>query len=328
MTSSTGAPMTAFASTLSARFVGPADNPVLAAHQLVAELAQIYYEQPNDQTPRAAVAVPPSSWSDNPAFVDALLGSLAGNPIIQPVTTSELFDTFPGAVDCRVGCRPAAPGANPGLPVNAIDAQRQRLASFAAAAPGARSLIVPLGDLVLAGESELLQPAQQSAVLHNARTALDAQLGQLQITAGQSITLTSQDGTLPIDIVSSAPYPVKAILTVASDKLLFANGATGWTQPTTIVPGHTHSDVVYVKVRARTSGVFTVPITLTSPTGGLQLASGQIVVRSTATSIVGILLSIGAITVLAVWWVGTSRKRRAQRRADEEQVPDPPADPR
>ena len=59
LSTSTGRPMAAFASSLSARFAGPAGNPVLAAHQLVAELAQIYYEKPNDDTARAMVAVAP-----------------------------------------------------------------------------------------------------------------------------------------------------------------------------------------------------------------------------------------------------------------------------
>ena len=120
---------------------------------------------------------------------------------------------------------------------------------------------------MLAGESDLLRPAQQAAVLHNTRSALNAQLAQLEVASGQSLTLTSQQGRLPIDIVSSAPFPVRATLTVTSDKLLFANGTTGLTESTTVLPGHSHTNVVYVNVRARTSGVFTVGITLDSPVG-------------------------------------------------------------
>ena len=328
LSTSTGRTMAAFASSLSARFAGPAGNPVLAAHQLVAELAQIYYEQPNDDTARAIVAVPPTTWPDDPAFVSALLGALHGNPIIQSVIASNLFATFTDAAGCRGPCRSLSGGGTGGLPAAAIRTQRQRVNSFATAAPTAHNLIVPLGDLVLAGESDLLRPGQQAAVLDNTGSAVDAQLKQLVVAGGQSITLTSQQGRLPIDIVSSAPYPVTATLTVTSDKLLFANGTTGWTQPTTVLPGHSHTDVVYVNVRARTSGVFTVAITLHSPSGGLQLSSGQIVVRSTATSIVGIILSLGAIAVLAVWWVRTSRKRRARRRAEETGASGVPAEVR
>ena len=203
--------------------------------------------------------------------------------------------------------------------MSAIRTQRQRIDGFAAAAPERRAPSSHRSETwCWPGESELLRPAQQSAVLHNTGTAVDAQLAQLEVVSGQSITLTSQQGRLPIDIVSSAPYPVRATLTVTSDKLLFANGTTGLTESTTVLPGHSHTNVVYVNVRARTSGVFTVGITLDSPAGGLQLSSGQIVVRSTATSIVGIILSVGAVLVLAVWWVRTSRKRRSLRLAEEE----------
>ena len=261
---------------------------MLAAHQLVAELAQIYYEQPNDDTPRAVVAVPPRGWADDPAFVTALLAALAGNPIIQPVTTNQLFDTFPNATVCRVGCRPAAPAAGTNSRSPRSTPSECTIDGFAAAAPAARSVIVPLGDLVLAGESELLGPGQQSAVLHNAGAALDAQLSQLQIASGQSITLTSPERH-PAD-----RHRVLRALSGAGDPdhhqrqaPLCQRGDRVDRSTTTIVPGHSHSNVIYVKVRARTSGVFTVPITLTSPAGGLRLASGQIVVRSTATSIVG-----------------------------------------
>ena len=268
--------------------------------------------------------MPPTTWSDDPAFVGALLGALRDNPIIQAITTSELFAAFTNTSACRDQCRSFSGPAGAGLPAAAIHTQRLRINSFAAAAPTAPDLTVPLGELVLAGESDLLRPDQQAAVLHNTRSAVDAQLAQLAVAGGQSVTLTSQQGTLPIDIVSSAPYPVTATLTVTSDRLLFANGTTGWTQPTTVLPGHSHTNVVYVKVRARTSGVFTVEISLSSPSGGLQLSNGQIVVRSTATSIVGIVLSLGAVAVLAVWWVRTSRKRRSLRRAEEAGGPDVP----
>ena len=103
---SRGTTMTAMASNgdLASRFTSPSGDPVLAAHQLVAELSQIYYEKPNDATPRAVAVVAPNDWAPDPAFVAALLGALAGNPIIQPVTTSGLFD----AVGTPVPCRPDA----------------------------------------------------------------------------------------------------------------------------------------------------------------------------------------------------------------------------
>jgi hypothetical protein len=173
-----------------------------------------------------------------------------------------------------------------------------------------------LGDLVLTAQTETLRTSQQSEVLANTGRAVDAQLSQLAVSGDRSITLTSQRGTLPVAVVSSAPYPVTGSLTLTSDKLLFANGTTQWSQPITLRPAYT--SIFPVTVRARASGVFKVDITLRSPDGVLVLSTGQVSVRSTATSVVGIVLSVGAVVVLAVWWIRTSLKRRSKRRQDEE----------
>ena len=173
--------------------------------------------------------------------------------------------------------------------------------------PPARDLSAQLGDLVLAGEADNLRPAQQAAVLHNTASAVDAQLSQL-VVAGQPITLTSQRGRLPVTIVSNAPYPVTASLTLTSDKLLFTqNGLTQLTVPVLLHPQHPTSSTwtcrpgrratFRVGDRAQRSG-----------RSGLPLSVGEITVRSTATSVVGIILSLGAVLVLVVWWVRTSRQ--------------------
>jgi hypothetical protein len=49
----------------------------------------------------------------------------------------------------------------------------------------------------------------------------------------------------------------------------------------------------------------------------VTLSSGQVSVRSTAASVVGVVLSLGAVAVLLVWWFRTSRKRRAERRRQD-----------
>lgn len=311
--------MTALASNsdLAVRFTTDPGNPVLAAHQLVAELAQLYYEKPNAIAPRGVVAVPPSSWSANPLFIDTLMGSLESSPIIQPVTVSALFDLFPSVATCRTACKLVAATGGSGIPAGAVRTQRRRIDDFSSAAPSlsARPLIGQLGELVLAGEAETLRPAQQSKVISNTGAALDAQLGQLVVAGDQNVTLTSQRGTVPITIVKSTPYPVVATLILTSDKLLFGTaGTTQWTQTVTLAHP---TNPYYITVRTRAAGVFKVGVVLRSPSGTLILSSGAVDVRSTATSVVGIALSAGAVAVLVVWWIRTSRKRRSRRRDDE-----------
>lgn len=312
-----GSQVTAVASSddLSARFTSDPGNPVLAAHQLVAELAQLYYERPNGVSPRAVLAVAPNAWTDDPAFVDALLGSLDGNPVVQSVTSSQLFALFPTPVACRSGCRLTSTGGNGGLPVAAIHSQRERVNGLADAVLGTRSLAQQLGDLVLGGEAQNLRPQQQAGVVANAGAAVDAQLGQFAVEGDQTVTLTASSGLVPVTIVSVAGFPVTASLVLSSDKLLFPNGETQWSTPITLLPRH--SNVRYVRVRTRASGIFRLDVSLRSPDGSLRLTSGELSVRSTSSSVVGIVLTTGAVAVLAVWWIRTSLKRRRLRRAED-----------
>ncbi len=131
------------------------------------------------------------------------------------------------------------------------------------------------------------------------------------MTGDRTVTLTSQRGRVPVTITSTAPYPITGTLTLTSDKLTFPNGQS---QRVTLGP---RTNVVYVNVETRASGLFKVAIAVTSPAGGLVLTSGQVSVRSTATSVVGVVLTVGAVVVLVVWWLRTSRKRRAQRRGGD-----------
>ncbi len=327
LSGSRGSVLTAMASDndLTSRFVSDPGNPVLAAHQLAAELAQIYYESPNGVAPRAVLAVAPSTWPDNPAFVDALLGSLDENPVIQAVTTSQAFAMFPTPAACHPDCRLVSTGGASGLPVAAIRAQRARVNGFADASIGARALSQQLGDLVLGGEAQALRPTQQADVVANAGTAVDAQIGQMAVEGNQTVTLTARSGTIPVTVVSSAPYPVSATLILNCDKLLFSNGETLWSKAVVLLPHH--STVTYVPVRSRASGVFRVDVSLRSPDGTLHLATGDLSVRSTSSSVVGVILTIGAVVVLAVWWFRTSVKRRAERKAEEGgNGPEPSAD--
>jgi Family of unknown function (DUF6049) len=301
-----------FNADLSSRFAAATSDPVLAAHQLVAELAQIYYERPNYTTARGVAAVAPSDWSASPEFTDALLGALDGSPILQAVTTSTLFDTL-GSASCH-GCRLGATPGPAGLPAEAIRTERQRINGLFSAAPEARPLTVQLSEVVLAGQAGNLRAGQQSAVVANAGAAIDAQLAQIAVTGDRTITLTSRRGQVPVTIVSAAPYAVNASMTLTSDKLLFANHSTSITMPVTLAPGKT--TVEYVNVQSRASGLFKVAIVLRSPVGGMLLSTGQVSVRSTASSIVGIVLSLGAAVVLVAWWIRTSRRRRRDRRAE------------
>jgi len=311
-------------------------DPVLSADQVLAELETIYFDYPADI--RGVVAVAPSGWGTNPTLVTDVLSGLQNNPLVRAVTMNDLFSQVPvggttGSAPFQPSSRkPAADGSTTGLPAGAIRSARSRLEGFAAAvsqtSQGAQESAL-LGQLLLLGESSALSSRQQLAAVTAASGALSAQLRLLSISAGD-IRLTSNAAPVPITLVKSLPYPVTGVLGVTSDKLAFPQGSQSpgsFCHPPTVtssagrstysslcVIGHS-TNVVYVNMRSRASGDFRVSVTLTSPTGSLVLAGGQVTVRSMSTSFVAILLSVLAALVLLAWWAGTLIRRRGTRGA-------------
>ena len=313
---------------LSDRFTADPGDPVLAAAQLMGELAQIYFEYPYLSTARAVVAVPPTGWTANPTLITTLVADLANNPITQAVTAQGLFQALPSPAPCRSGCRlTSSSGASgssvgTGLPVSAIRNQRDRIAgltsSISPSSPVARTLPLQFGDLVLASESENLKSSQQASVLRNTDAAINAQFDQISVSGDQAVTLTSRNGLIPVSIDSRAPYPVTGTLILTSDELLFSNGTRRLSRPATLT---TSTNNFYINVEARTSGESKLEITFRSPTGGVVITSGVISVRSTATSVVGVVLSLGAVVVLLAWWVRTGIRRRKRQGIEDAAAP-------
>ncbi|HYA67323.1 MAG TPA: hypothetical protein VED63_01200, partial [Acidimicrobiales bacterium] len=285
---------------LAGHFAG-ASGPgaVLAANQMLADLALIYYEEPNLPTARAVVAVAPTQWSPDAGFLDTLLRGLSANPVLEPVTAASVFDSVPhnGTTELRRN----VPDTAANLPARAIRSARADVDAFATATSDP-TVARRLDDLLLASESALLRPARQASGVKGTVAALDAQLEQVSIAAG-TIRLTSSTAHVPITITKTAPYSVTSIMVLSSDKLTFPSG----NRRTVVLDRAT--DAFYVDMKARTGGVFRVTVTLWSPRGGLVLASRQLTVRSLSTSAVALFLSIGAVAVLFVWWGRTVRRR-------------------
>jgi len=303
---------------LTARFGSDPTQPVLVASQILAELAQIYFEYPNGTSPRAVVAVPPPGWVADPTLVGTLTAALATSQILQPVTVTNAFAAFATPASCNGGCRLTPPSSGT-LPAAAIRTQRGRIDSFASAVvpstPAGRTLPTQLGDTVLASEAESLRIGQQSGILRNTGVAVDAQLSQLSLAGDQTVTLTARKGQIPITIAKAASmdYPVNGTLTLTSDRLLFANGQS---RISMTAPLQHATNNFYVNVQARTSGEFKLQITYQAPAGGLVMTGGLVTVRSDAFSVVGVALSAGAVLVLAAWWVRTGIRRRRRRHLD------------
>ena len=131
----------------------------------------------------------------------------------------------------------------------------------------------------------------------------------------RSITLTARRGEIPVTFQNHTGHPVKVVVHMESDKLDFPGGSRLQIDLTRLNTTHRFPVV------ARTSGTFPIRITLESPDGDLVVGRARLTVRSTATSGVGLAISVGAALFLAVWWGRHALKgRRAKRLMEPSEV--------
>jgi len=303
-------PLTVAADTGLASHFTNAPDQVLAAHQLLADLAEIYFDRPADVQPRGVVVQAPLDWLPNQPFLHAFLGGLAASPVVSPITLDDLFRVVPssgsGGMPLLGRLAPRTTGvAN--LPAGAILSARHRLDSFFSVTGAETPTFTRLEDLLLTSEAAGFRSAERRRYVHDVQSGIDGQLAKLALPQDQRITLTAQTGRIPITIISSVNYPVHAVLSVSSDGLSFPNGSSQ-----SVVLG-TRDTSKYFEVKARTSGAFPLRVSLVSPDGNLPMLTSRFTIRSTAASGVAIALSAGAAAFLLGWWGRSARRGRRDR---------------
>jgi hypothetical protein len=321
---------------------------VLAANQLLAELAMIQLETPG--VTRGVAALPPPGWVPNPMFVATLLSGLRGHPLLGAVTVSSLFSQVPVAPLVRQLVSPAGGPSSPStqsdsagplasslgaagsLDGDTIRSARLHVSGIAAIVPNDQALAATLQRQLLAAESIDVTKSQRQSLLDSITTAVGRLTAQISLPGSSSITLTSTRAQIPLTILSTASLKAHVQVQLSSQRLLFL----AYDPPSgrcRVLPNPTaevcdliltsQNTTLKVPVEARSSGVFPLDVTLYSPGGADLLARDLDTVRSTAISGVGVVLIVLAVVSLGVWWVRDLRHGRRARRL----VP-APMDPR
>ncbi|HWC39595.1 MAG TPA: hypothetical protein VG476_13745, partial [Acidimicrobiales bacterium] len=295
-------------SSLASHFTSGGDQ-VLAAHQLLADLAEIYFEQPGSSQPRAVVLDTPLSWPASSAFLNAALDGLAQSPIVQPLTLSTLYGSIPPATSngAPLVRQLSGQGTETHVPTGLLRSAQRSLLSFATVVGNDPRLVGGMNDVLLAGQSSDLRPQDQTRYMSGVQNQIGGQLAKLTLAQDRTITLTARTGRNPITDISQTAYTVHAKLTVASDKLTFPNGSTQ------LLNLDRRDNPEYFDVSTRASGAFPLTVSLVSPNGNLVLLNSRFTVRSTATSAVAIALSVGAGAFLLGWWGRSLIMRRRER---------------
>ncbi len=294
---------------LSDRLGRGGSDPILVAHQLLADIALIWFEQPED--PRGVV-VRPDAVPDAATLEQLLVGLAAGGAMVDPVTLSDLFDDADPLLD-RTGERiertlDPADGDDLGRVAPAVRRARNLLASYASLIGPLSSRSDPYENLLLLATASEVDSGDRRDYVDAVVAAVEATVAAIDAPARQTITLTARDGTIPLTIRKAVDFPVNIVVHLDSQKLAFPDGER---LELTLDEETTRIDI---RVRTLSSGAFPLDIEVTSPDGELEITSSRFTVRSTAVSGVGLVLSAGAGLFLLVWWASHWRKTRRSRR--------------
>ena len=299
-------------------------DPVLGAHQLLADLALIQEELPQKRG-RGVAILPPDDWRPDASFVTTVLEGMGSSPMLSPVTVDKLFsDVVPFQQRQATLVRGiAVPQPHP-TPISSsasIRATRRTVTSLSQLLPSGAPILDQVERALLASESADVADRLRPAVLEVANRLIEQVKGMVKLPGNRSITFTARQGRIPITVLSSASFPVRVSVKVSSQKLDFdpvgvpgAECAKSGTAEVCTLVLRNQDTTLQVPIVARTAGVFSLAVSLESPDGSLILASNVDTVRSAAASGVGVILSVGAILLLAVWWARDVRHgRRAKR---------------
>lgn len=305
-------------------------DPVLAVHELLADLAQIYFESPNlthlvdgsqVPEPRGVVAVAPADWAPSTDADEALLDGLIDSPIVRPATVDDLF----AELGLSGGSRQAATPANrhPDLDADQVRTERRGLESLTASITRPLPENLLIGDLILVSEAAGLSPEQRQAYLGAARRRLDAELDEVTVAAS-GITLTSRQAKVPISIVSQLPSPIRVRVELTSSRLSFPGEGTR-DSVEKVLTLRLRDTTWLVPVIARSTGRFDLTARVETVEGATVLDTVTVTITSKAFSGVGVILSIAALAVLAFWWGRALQKGRRNKRLVQRHGPDQPA---
>jgi hypothetical protein len=293
---------------LRAHFTNRGDQ-VLAAHQLLADLAVLYLDSP--QRERAVVIAPPRTWRPTRAFLDAALQGLTSSPVLSGMSIGDVFSTIDAATvrrgapmirELATSTRTAA------LPASRIRDDRGRIEAIGSTLPVNSPEYDALDRRLLTAESADLTSATRADRLASLERGMQRMVDAVLVPRSRTLTLTAREGEVPLTFQNRSDDTLTVLVRLDSDRLEVPDG----TERSLVLPPR--NTTMRVRVRARTSGAFPLRVTLVSPQGGLALASSRFTVRSTAASGVGVALSAGAGLFLLLWWARhLVRGRRARR---------------
>lgn len=273
--------------------------PYQGANQLSTDLAQIYFDQPNDSIPRVVSTLYQVSNSEDAAKLDQILSDLATSPFLKTVDVNSAFalTSNQSLNDGRLA-RPST--------YSILDATRfQTLAndiSALSSSLGQNSQLTQANFDLMASAASTLRPSASNSFLQQSQSAVSKVSSMVSLSANKSFTVTARKVRLPIAISSQLKVPFKGFLVITSDRLSFPNG----NKIPVVLNGP--NTTLSIPIYAETLGLYLISAKLVTTNGQLVVAHTSIEIRSTAFSAVSIILTLGAFLVLLLWWIQSFRR--------------------
>lgn len=275
-----------------------------AVQRALAETAMIFFQAPH-RSGRPLLVLPPPDWAPPAGFAPRLLRGLSDAPWLR-------LEPPDAAVAAADGPPPPAELAEPGPPPppdlrRRIERLQGRMEALAAAVLAGHPSVGPLDDLLLRAASGWFQTPRGERVadrLDAVESGLEEQIGSVAIPVAAGITLTSDRGEIPVTVRRRDGAPLRVRVQVES------GAGLDWPRgrqigPLALRPGS--SETVSFPVRALTRGRVPVTVTVTDPSGVIELGRARLAVRSTTIGTPA--LATVATVVLVLLGVGIARNR-------------------
>jgi hypothetical protein len=293
------------------------DDPVLAAHHLLADLAVLQLDSPGLR--RGVVLRPPVEQGASDVLLSTALAGISSSPLLEGVTVDELMARVEPLEDDdgEPIVRTLAPvDLDPlGFSPAAIDRARDSIRGFSSLLVDPATADMGLLERnLLVAESRDLTTSQRRHSVDSVATRIADATSKVRVLGDRTYRLTAREGTIPLTLVNDNSFAVHVEVELTSDKLEFKGAAPGEPSTLELELGAGSTTTQAVPVKARTSGTFQLGIVVRAPDGALALGATRVTIASTVASGVGIVLSAGALVFLALWWGKHWRTVRRARR--------------
>ncbi len=305
-----------FVHKVSQRTAGADD--VLRAQHLLADLA-VLQGSPHAGPHGVAVMVPEST---SQATLAEVMAGLENNDLVRPITLSKLFSLpFASSGKGALVRTPIIKSVSLPIPqVTQVNQILDRLDGYRSAFHGPaldaddleKRLLVALASL---NDSDVSAPkAGFFATISRIADEANARIGTIHLSPTDRVTLTAREQDVPIPIINESGQPTTVVLEVSSDNVSIEGSIADPSRPrqlfvrrTIVIDTRVHQEQVLITTRG--PGSFSLVVRLTTPTG-LPLSSVRYTLRSTAVAGLGKVLTIGALLVLAGWWIRSTLSTR------------------